>query len=624
MEPTTKKEQLSLSKQMFMALKQAEAKLEMMELAKSEPIAIIGIGCRFPGNANTPESFWQLLANGEDGVREIPPERWDIDSHYHPDPDTPGKMYIRHASLVEQVEQFDPEFFGISPREAHSLDPQQRFLLEVTWEALERAGINPQQLENTQTGVFLGIGQNDYADLGLSQLENISPYDGTGNGFCFAAGRLSYFLGLQGPSLAIDTACSASLVAVHEACQSLRQRESNLALAGGVQLILSPYVTTALSRLKALSPDGRCKTFDAAADGYGRGEGCGMVVLKRLSDAVKNGDQIWAVIRGSAVNHDGPSSGLTVPNKLAQEKLIEQALKAAKVEPSQVGYVEAHGTGTSLGDPMEVRALATVFEHGHNQENPLRIGSVKTNIGHLEAAAGIAGLIKVVLQLQHQKIAPSLNFVNPNPYIEWENLPLEVPTQLKPWLSSGDKRVGGVSSFAISGTNAHVVLEEAPSPQGKSESAHQRPLHLLTLSAKTPKALEDLATLNHNYLETDTELAREHPFRFAIANVCYTANTGRAHFKHRLAVIASDHKELAEKLLYQKTGEEVVGLFAGQFDSASQSPPKIAFLFTGQGSQYVNMGRQLYETQPTFRQALEQCDQILQPYLECSLLEILY
>ncbi|AOY83395.1 type I polyketide synthase [Moorena producens JHB] len=630
MEPTTNKDQLSLSKQMFLALKQAETKLEMMELAKSEPIAIIGIGCRFPGNANTPESFWQLLANGEDGVREIPPERWDIDSHYHPDPDTPGKMYIRHASLVEQVEQFDPEFFGISPREAHSLDPQQRFLLEVTWEALERAGINPQQLENTQTGVFLGIGQNDYADLGLSQLENISPYDGTGNGFCFAAGRLSYFLGLQGPSIAIDTACSASLVAVHEACQSLRQRESNLALAGGVQLILSPYVTTALSRLKALSPDGRCKTFDAAADGYGRGEGCGMVVLKRLSDAVKNGDQIWAVIRGSAVNHDGPSSGLTVPNKLAQEKLIEQALKAAKVEPSQVGYVEAHGTGTSLGDPMEVRALATVFEQGHNQENPLRIGSVKTNIGHLEAAAGIAGLIKVVLQLQHQKIAPSLNFVNPNPYIEWENLPLEVPTQLKPWLSSGDKRVGGVSSFAISGTNAHVVLEEAPregnrqQATGNSEDYLERSVNLLTLSAKTEIALAELVSSYIYYLETDTELAREHPFRFAIANVCYTANTGRAHFKHRLAVIASDHKELAEKLLYQKTGEEVVGLFAGQFDSASQSPPKIAFLFTGQGSQYVNMGRELYETQPTFRQALEQCDQILQPYLEYSLLEILY
>ncbi|WP_205127346.1 type I polyketide synthase [Okeania hirsuta] len=430
MEPSTKKEQLSLSKQMFLALKQAETKLEMMERSRSEAIAIIGIGCRFPGNANTPESFWELLSNGKDSVREIPQERWDIDSYYDPNPDTPGKMYIRHAALVEQVDRFDPQFFGISGKEAHSLDPQQRFILEVTWEALERSGIDPQQLENTQTGVFLGIGQNDYANLGFSQVENISPYDATGNGFCFAAGRLSYFLGLQGPSIAIDTACSSSLVAIHEACQSLRQGESNLALAGGVQLILSPQVTTALSKLKALSPDGKCKTFDAAADGYGRGEGCGIVVLKRLSDAVKDGDNIQAVIRGSAVNHDGPSSGLTVPNKLAQEKLIRQALKAAKVEPDQVSYVEAHGTGTSLGDPMEVRALASVFEQGRDGENPLHIASVKTNIGHLEAAAGIAGVIKVVLQLQHQKIAPHLHFVNPSNYIDWENIPVKVPTEL--------------------------------------------------------------------------------------------------------------------------------------------------------------------------------------------------
>ena len=620
METSTEKEQLSLSKQMFLALKKAETKLEMMERSRNEAIAIIGIGCRFPGNANTPESFWELLSNGKDSVREIPVERWDIDSYYDPNPDTPGKMYIRHAALVDQVDRFDPQFFGISGREAHSLDPQQRFILEVTWEALERAGINPQQLENTQTGVFLGIGQNDYANLGLSQVENISPYDATGNGFCFAAGRLSYFLGLQGPSIAIDTACSSSLVAIHEACQSLRQGESNLALAGGVQLILSPQVTTALSKLKALSPDGKCKTFDAAADGYGRGEGCGIVVLKRLSDAVKDGDNIQAVIRGSAVNHDGPSSGLTVPNKLAQEKLIQQALKAAKVEPDKVSYVEAHGTGTSLGDPMEVRALASVFEQGRDRENPLHIASVKTNIGHLEAAAGIAGVIKVVLQLQHQKIAPHLHFVNPSPYIDWENIPLKVPTQLTPWLSSGDKRVAGVSSFAISGTNAHIVLEEAPievksqKSEVRSEDYLERSLHLLTLSAKTQKSLEDLVSSYQNSLKNYPDLA--------LADVCYTANTGRAHFNHRLGVIASEQKELIEKLLDWKTKKEVVGLFSGQPDGGSQSP-KIAFLFTGQGSQYVNMGRQLYEQAPTFRQALDRCDQILQPYLEVPLLEVI-
>ena len=595
-----------------------ETKLEMMDRSGREAIAIIGMGCRFPGNANTPESFWELLSNGKDSITEIPLERWDLDYYYDPNPDAPGKMYIRHAALVEQVDRFDPQFFGISNREAYHLDPQQRFILEVTWEALERAGINPQQLENTQTGVFLGIGQNDYANLGFRLAEDISPYDATGNGFCFVAGRLSYSLGLQGPSLAIDTACSSSLVAIHEACQSLREGESNLALAGGVQLILSPQVTTGLSKLKALSPDGKCKTFDAAADGYGRGEGCGIVVLKRLSDAVKDGDNICAVIRGSAVNHDGPSGGMTVPNKLAQEKLIQKALKAAKVEPLQVSYVEAHGTGTSLGDPMEVRALARVFEQGRERENPLNIASVKTNIGHLEAAAGIAGIIKVVLQLQHQKIAPHLHFANPNPFIDWENMPLKIPTQLTPWLSLGEKRVAGVSSFGISGTNAHIVLEEAPNEvrSQKSEVRSEeleRSLHMLTLSAKTEKALEELVSSYQGYLETNPELA--------LADVCYTASTGRAHFNHRLGVIASEPKELIEKLLGWKNKEELVGVFSGQ---PSREGSKLAFLFTGQGSQYVNMGRQLYEEAPTFRQAIEECDKILQPYLEVPILEVIY
>ncbi|NEO53136.1 MAG: SDR family NAD(P)-dependent oxidoreductase [Okeania sp. SIO3B5] len=594
----------------------------MMERSRSEAIAIIGIGCRFPGNANTPESFWELLSNGKDSITEIPLERWDLDSYYDPNPDTPGKMYIRHAALVEKVDQFDPRFFGISNREAYSLDPQQRFILEVTWEALERAGINPQQLENTQTGVFLGIGQNDYANLGFHQAaEDISPYDATGNLFCFVAGRLSYFLGTQGPSMAIDTACSSSLVAIHEACESLRQGESNLALAGGVQLILSPEVTTALSRLKALAPDGKCKTFDAAADGFGRGEGCGIVVLKRLSDALKDGDRISAVIPGSAVNHDGPSSGMTVPNKLAQEKLIQKALKAAKVKPLQVSYVEAHGTGTSLGDPMEVRALARVFEEGRDQENPLNIGSVKTNIGHLEAAAGIAGMIKVILQLQHQKIVPHLHFANPNPYIDWENMPLKVPTQLTPWLSKGEKRMAGVSSFGMSGTNAHIVLEEAPievrsqKSEVRSEEYLERPVHILTLSAKTEKALEDLVNSYESYLEAENN-------DNYLGDICYTTNIGRAKFDHRLAVVTSDKQELVEKLKQYKQGENVAGIFSGK--QISETRTKIAFIFTGQGSQYLQMGRQLYETQPTFHKIIDQCSEMLVNSLEVSLLDILY
>ena len=608
-----KNQSTSPIKRAFRALEDMESKLEAIEYAQTEPIAIIGMGCRFPGNANTPEHFWQLLRRGQDAVVEIPPQRWDVDALYDPDPDSPGKMYIRQAAFVDQVDQFDPHFFGISPREATSLDPQQRFLLEVTWEALESAGINPQTLEDTQTGVFLGMGQNDYALLNLHQLDNIGPYDVTGNGFCFAAGRLSYALGLQGPSVAIDTACSSSLVAIHQACHSLRSGESTLAIAAGVQLILSPLVTTAQSRLKALAPDGRCKTFDAAADGYGRGEGCGVVVLKRLSDALKEGDHIWAVIRGSAVNHDGLSSGLTVPNKLAQEKLIQQALKAAKTDPAQVSYVEAHGTGTSLGDPLEVRALASVFGEKHDSGHPLLIGSVKTNIGHLEAAAGIAGLIKVILQLKYQEIAPHLNFNTPNPYIDWQKIPLKVSTQLTPWSLPLGPRVAGISSFAISGTNAHVVLAEAPAPV-KRESIGDRPLHLLTLSAKTQLALEALANRYHQYLGNHPETD--------IADVCYTANIGRADFNYRLAAIASHPQEFAQQLLSVNMGEPAPGLCLGQANRSNF--PTVAFLFTGQGSQYVNMGRQLYQTQPLFRRTLQQCNDILQSDLEVPLLDVLY
>ncbi|WP_083305302.1 type I polyketide synthase [Moorena producens] len=611
-----KEEQLSSSKQVLLALKEARARLETVERSKSEPIAIIGMGCRFPGGANDPETFWRLLRDGTDAISSIPCSRWDIDAYYDPNPDTTGKMYIRQAGLLSQVDQFSPQFFGISPREAISLDPQQRLMLEVSWEALERAGQAPNELKDSQTGVFLGIGQNDYAQLQLSsgEIERINPYDGTGNGFCFASGRLSYFLGLQGPCLAVDTACSSSLVALHLACQSLRAGECNLALAGGVQLILSPVVTTALCQMKALSPDGRCKTFDAAADGYGRGEGCGVIVLKRLSDAISDGNKILATIRGSAVNHDGPSSGLTIPNKLAQEKLIKQTLAAAKVNPSQVSYVEAHGTGTSLGDPIEVRALAAVFGLGRSSENPLTIGSLKTNIGHLEAAAGIAGLMKVVLQMQHQEIAPHLHFKQPNPYINWEELPVVVPTQPIQWSSGSKGRLAGVSSFGISGTNAHVILEEAPK-QFKIQGINERPCHILTLSAKCSKALQELAQRYQEFLGNNST--------DKIGDICFTANTGRKHFNHRLSVVAKSVAELSEKLAAFNDAQEVAGVYQRKLPTTT-AQPKIAFLFTGQGSQIVNMGRQLYEQQPVFRKTLEQCDGILRVYQQKPLLSVLY
>ena len=612
----------SLMEKALIKLEALESKLNDLEYQKNEPIAIIGMGCRFPGEANNPEQFWHLLRNGVDAITEVPLDRWNIDEYYDPDPETPGKVYTRNAGFLHDIDKFDPGFFGISPREALSLDPQQRLLLEVSWEALEYAGIVPQHLENSQTGIFFGITQTEYSRLRLADSnyhEQLSIYDGTGNGLSFASGRLSFFLGSQGPNMAIDTVCSSSLVAVHLACQSLRTTESNLAIAGGVNINLFPEVTIFLSRAKALSPDGRCKTFDASADGFSRSEGCGIVILKRLSDAIADGDKIWAVIRGSAVNHDGPSSGLTVPNQMAQEKLIRQALTNAKVEPTEINYIEAHGTGTSLGDPIEVGALASVLCPNRPQSNPLVIGSVKTNLGHLEAAAGIVGLIKVVLSLHYQEIPPHLHFSTPNAHIPWDEFPLVVPTSPTPWSPGEKPRIAGVSSFGMSGTNAHVVLEEAPiqvkSPLPLIKDSLERPLHLLTLSAKTPKALDDLVNRYHNHIKTHIE--------DAIADICYTANKGRSHFNHRLALIVSNQQELAEKLLHHQGVEALAGLFSGQVPSNTSSP-KVAFLFTGQGSQYVNMGRELYETQPTFRKALERCDQILSSYLEEPLLEVIY
>ena len=628
-EKRTKSSQKSALLQAFLAIEKLEAKLKAVEEAKREPIAIIGLGCRFP-SAPDPESFWELLRDGVDATREVPKERWDIDAYYDPDPDTPGKMYVRRGAFLDKrtipwgIESFDAPFFGISPREAVSLDPQQRLLLEVSWEAIENAGIAAKQLRNSNTGVYIGHDHlnSDYALLDPSCLKE-DRYIGTGAGGSLPAGRLSYFLGLQGPCLVVSTACSSSLVATHLAVQALRAGECDLALAGGVQLNLSPENSILLSKSNALAPDGRCKTFDAAADGYSRGEGCGIVVLKRLSDAIRDGDLIRAIIRGSAINHDGPSAGLTVPNGPAQEKLLRDALASANVEPAQISYVEAHGTGTPLGDPIEVRALGQVmgqFERGtRDRQNPLLIGSVKTNIGHLEAAAGIAGLIKVVLSLEHGEIPPHLHFKQPNPNIRWDDLPIKVPTEGTPWAE--EARLAGVSSFGFSGTNAHVILEQAPpdeSARGSTE-ASKRPLELLTLSTKSAEALKALANRYVDYLATTQS---------NLADICFTANTGRSDFTHRLSVVGHSKDEISQKLASFTEGQQTSNLFptallctSGQ--AIKGMKPKIAFLFTGQGSQYIGMGRQLYESQPTFRQALEQCDEYLRQF-DVPLLSLLY
>ncbi len=608
--------QLSPLKQAYLAIETLQTRLARAERAQREPIAVVGLGCRFPGGADTPESFWQLLVDGVDAVREVPPERWDVESFYDPDPETPGKSYTRWAGyLKEPVEAFDPQFFGIAPREAAGMDPQQRLLLEVSWEALERAGIAPDRLGGSPTGVFVGIASNDYSNLHLKSgdLATLDSYYASGVAHSVASGRLSYVLGLQGPSVSLDTACSSALVAVHLAVQSLRSGECRLALAGGVHLSLSPEVPVAFSRARMLAPDGRCKTFDAGADGFGEGEGCGMVVLKRLSDAQTDGDPILAVIRGTAINQDGASTGLTAPNGPAQEAVIRQALANGDVRPAEIGYIEAHGTGTSLGDPIEVQALGHVLRDGRPADQPFLLGSVKTNIGHLQAAAGMAGFIKLVLALQHGAVPGNLHFKTPNPHIPWDEIPATVAATLTPWPETGGRRVGGVSSFGFSGTNAHVVVEAAPEVTAPPASV-DRPLHVLTLSAGSPEAVRVSAARYAQSLAIDPAQS--------LADAAYTANTGRARLHTRLAIVAATPAEAMARLTAAAAGEAGPGVTIGMVPR--HDPPKIAFLFTGQGAQYPGMGRQLYETQPVYREALDRCAALLAPQLARPLLNLLH
>jgi thioester reductase-like protein len=612
-------ERQEVLKRALLKIQELRQRLAAAERSRYQPIAVLGMGCRFPGGADDPSLFWELLRAGRDAVSEVPGERWRSDDYFDPDPDRPGKMASRWGGfLAGGIDRFDAGFFGISPREAASLDPQQRLLLEVAWEALEDAGRAPDRLAGSRTGVFVGISANDFAQLTLfSEPSGIDVYAATGNALNAAAGRLSFFLGLHGPSLAVDTACSSSLVAVHLACRSLRDGECRLALAGGVNLMLSPNPTIATSRARMLSPEGRCKTFDAGADGYVRGEGCGLVVLARLSDALADGDRVLAVLLGSAVNQDGASSGLTVPNGKAQQALIREALAQAGVDPAEVGYLEAHGTGTPLGDPIEIDSLKAVLGNSRPAERPCVVGAVKANIGHLEAAAGIAGLIKTVLVLQHEEIPPQIHLTRPNPHLALEGAPFVIPVESRPWPARDGRRIAGVSSFGFSGTNAHVVVGEAPGPEAAAPAALERPLHLYTLSAASDAALRELAGRH--------AVCLRRPDGPALTDAAFTANHGRAHFVHRLAVPASSAAALAETL----------AAFAGERQAGGQAPPvchrrvrasrpKVAFLFSGQGSQYAGMGRALFESQPAFRHALKRCQELLRPELDIPLLELLY
>lgn len=583
------------------ATEQESLKPSNVEIKKDVAIAIIGIGCRFPGDANDPESYWKLLMAGTDAIQEIPKERWDIEEYFHPDPNVPGKMVSRFGGFISHIDEFDASFFGISPIEAEGLDPQQRLVLEVTWEALERAGIVPSVLEESSTGVFVGVSNTDYYSLILksSDPQDMIDYIATGNALSGVSGRISYTLGLQGPCLSLDTACSSSLVAIHEACSALRYGECTLAIAGGVNLILSPEMTCNYSRSHLLAPDGKCKTFDVKADGYVRGEGCGILILKKLEEAIKDGDPILATIRAAVVNQGGSSGGLTVPNRIAQERLLKKALNQAKIVPDDLQYIEAHGTGTNLGDPIEMGAIVNIFGKERASDNPLYVASVKTNIGHLESAAGIAGLIKAVLSLQNYTIPKQLHLSALNPKIHLNDAPIVIPTESLSWKQG--PRFAGISSFGFTGTNAHVILEEGPLRLKSERLSHQ----LITFS-------ESSEVLLRNQINTYIQYVENHPEQ-SIAALAWMANTKPAK-EFRCFIVAESTQELLSKL---KNNDFVIR-------QASKKIPKIAFLFTGQGSQYLRMGRQLYETQRVFREALDRCANTLDKLLGKPFLEILF
>ncbi|MFY9983858.1 MAG: type I polyketide synthase [Chthoniobacterales bacterium] len=614
------REQLSPLKRAILELRELRAKLEGADRSQREPIAIIGMGFRLPGGAHEESSLWRILSDGIDVITEIPGDRWDLEAYYDPDPDMPGKMNCRHGAFLSGVDRFDAEFFGISPREAASMDPQHRLLLETSWQALENAAIAPASLRDTKMGAFVGVSTNDYGRMVYDDEEGIDAYSTVGNSYSAAAGRLSYFFGVHGPSMAIDTACSSSLVAVHQACRSLRQGECNLALAAGVNVILTPQANINFCKSRMLASDGRCKTFDASADGYVRGEGCAVLVLKPLSSALASGDRILAVIRGSAVNQDGRSGGLTAPNGPAQEAVIREALVAADVVPHEVSYLEAHGTGTSLGDPIEVRAACAVLCKDRSPDQPLAIGSIKTNIGHLEAAAGIAGLLKVILAFQHKLIPANLHLKKKNPYIDWDRWPIVIPTALTPWNPANGRRIAGVSSFGFSGTNAHVIVSEPPPAEISSELPGQNavqlsatPVQLLPLSARNESALLELAGRYQQLFSKNPNLQ--------LADVCHTAGIGRSHFEYRLAMVAADLPEAEERLAAFLSDRKDRGFSGRRIKSVT---PGVVFMFSGQGSQYPGMARELFETQPVFRRELEKCAEILKPLFPVPLLELFF